>query len=137
MYDTEYGCQDRKDDVQAGVKSTALLFGDHVRSVLVGFAAVFVSCLVAAGALNGQTWVYYLVSVGGAVAHFAWQFATWDVDSPADCGAKFKVGHVLLPTDSVAAHMTTCRPTTTWATSSTPVSSWTTLRSAGFRYPSI
>jgi 4-hydroxybenzoate polyprenyltransferase len=29
-YDTIYAIQDRKDDVKAGVKSTALLFGDHV-----------------------------------------------------------------------------------------------------------
>ena len=29
-YDTIYALQDRKDDVAAGVKSTALLFGDHV-----------------------------------------------------------------------------------------------------------
>jgi len=93
VYDTEYGCQDRTDDIHAGVKSTALLFGDHVRAVLVGFATVFVGSLVAAGVLNNQTWIYYVVSVGGSAVHFVWQFRTWDVDSPADCGAKFKSNH--------------------------------------------
>ena len=31
VYDTIYACQDREDDVHAGVKSTALLFGSYVR----------------------------------------------------------------------------------------------------------
>ncbi|KAI0314512.1 UbiA prenyltransferase family-domain-containing protein [Amylostereum chailletii] len=90
VYDTEYGCQDRADDVRAGVKSTALLFGAHVRGVLVGFALVFLACLVGAGLLNAHGPAYFAIACGGAAVHFAWQFATWDVDAPADCGAMFK-----------------------------------------------
>ncbi|KAI0034587.1 UbiA prenyltransferase family [Vararia minispora EC-137] len=90
VYDTEYACQDRKDDAKAGVKSTALLFGDHVRSVLAVFAILFLASLVLIGVLNGQTAVYFVVSCGGAAAHLAWQLRFWDVDDPADCGAKFK-----------------------------------------------
>ena len=36
--------QDRKDDVKAGVKSTALLFGDYVKPILGIFGATFVGC---------------------------------------------------------------------------------------------
>ena len=38
MYDTIYAHQDKLDDVGAGVKSTALLFGHKTRPWLSGFA---------------------------------------------------------------------------------------------------
>ncbi|KAI0034598.1 UbiA prenyltransferase family-domain-containing protein [Vararia minispora EC-137] len=95
VYDTQYGCQDKVDDERAGVKSTSLLFGKHVRIILAGFASVFIGCLVTAGVLNRQSWPYYLLSCGGASMHFVWQFATWDADEPSDCGAKFKANHDL------------------------------------------
>ena len=58
VYDTEYACQDRKDDVKAGVKSAALLFGAHVRTFLMFFAAIFVGTLIIGGILNEQTAPY-------------------------------------------------------------------------------
>ncbi|EKM60304.1 uncharacterized protein PHACADRAFT_167688 [Phanerochaete carnosa HHB-10118-sp] len=90
VYDTEYACQDRRDNVKAGVKLTALLFGSHVREVLVTFSVTFLACLVLGGILNGQTAVYFVFSCRGAALHFAWQFLTWDINDPADCGVKFK-----------------------------------------------
>ena len=91
VYDTEYACQDRRDDAKAGVKSTALLFDDRVRSMLVFFAAIFILSLVGGGILNGHSAVYFVVSCGGTTLHFAWQFMTWDFKDSADCSAKFKV----------------------------------------------
>ncbi|TFY60194.1 hypothetical protein EVG20_g7505 [Dentipellis fragilis] len=90
FYDTIYACQDRKDDVKAGVKSTALLFGTWVRPILSCFALVFLASLVYAGFCNGKGLPFYLVSCGGALAHIGWQLATWDPNDPKDCGAKFK-----------------------------------------------
>jgi 4-hydroxybenzoate polyprenyltransferase len=53
-YDTIYAVQDSKDDVEAGVKSTALLFGDHLVGLvaLLYFGAVLLAeiALVTAGA---------------------------------------------------------------------------------------
>lgn len=95
VYDTEYACQDWKDDAKAGVKSTALLFGKCVREVLMAFATIFVVSLVVAGYINQQGKVYYLVTCGGTALHFTWQFYTWNVDDAADCGSKFKVSYVL------------------------------------------
>jgi hypothetical protein len=91
VYDTIYACQDRDDDVHAGVKSTALLFGSYVRPILACFATAFIVLLVFAGAANGQRAGYFVISCGGAAAHFVWQFTTWTVDVPADGGAKFNV----------------------------------------------
>ncbi|KAI0318586.1 UbiA prenyltransferase family [Amylostereum chailletii] len=90
VYDTQYACQDRIDDPKAGVKSTALLFGHRVRVVLVGFSLVFIMCLVGAGVLNHQGYVYFVIACGGASVHFVWQLLTWRIEDPSDCATKFK-----------------------------------------------
>ena len=91
VYDTIYACQDKKDDITAGVKSTALLFGDYVWQILVCFAGVFLATLVAAGLLNDQGLPYYLITCGGTALHLIWQFATWKIEDGPDCSAKFRV----------------------------------------------
>ncbi|KAJ7206090.1 UbiA prenyltransferase family [Mycena pura] len=89
VYDTIYACQDRKDDIAAGIKSTALLFGTYICPILYLFTAAFIACLTYAGISNHQGLPFFLISVGGAVAFFVWQFVTWHVDDVNDCAAKF------------------------------------------------
>ncbi|KAI0943380.1 hypothetical protein AcW1_002552 [Taiwanofungus camphoratus] len=84
-YDTIYACQDRTDDLQAGVRSCALLFGDYVRPICACFASVFVLSLAYVGMLNGQGPVYFVIVVGGTVLHFIWQFATLDLNNGPCC----------------------------------------------------
>lgn len=91
-YDTIYACQDREDDIKAGVKSTALLFGDYVWEILVGFSVAFEASLIGAGILNNQGAAYYVITCGGAMLYLTWQFATWKIEDGPDCSAKFKVG---------------------------------------------
>lgn len=91
VYDTIYACQDREDDVHAGVKSTALLFGSYVRPILIGFTLAFLALMLYAGVENHQGSGYFVLSCGGAALHFVWQFATWSPDVPADGGRKFNV----------------------------------------------
>ena len=91
MYDTQYGCQDRKDDKRIGAMSTAVLFGNYIREIVAVFAAGFVLCLFFTGYLNNFSATYYLITCGGATFHFIWQIITWKLDSHADCNAKFKV----------------------------------------------
>ncbi|TFK35065.1 UbiA prenyltransferase family [Crucibulum laeve] len=90
VYDTIYACQDRKDDIRAGVKSTALLFGNRVRQILILFAVTFVACMYFAGHANHHGWIFIVISVGSACAFFIWQFYVWRVDDGSDCMAKFK-----------------------------------------------
>ena len=52
--------QDKRDDVQAGIKSTALLFGSRTTEWLSGFSAANVGLLYLAGARS----LYYLQLVG-------------------------------------------------------------------------
>ncbi|KAI9451306.1 4-hydroxybenzoate polyprenyl transferase [Lactarius psammicola] len=85
IFDTIYACQDKRDDVQAGVKSTALLFGAHVKKVLAVFAGLLVTCLAVAGALNNQGIPYFILTVAGAATHLAMQLRNLDVDDPKSC----------------------------------------------------
>lgn len=82
--------------MNAGVKSTAILFGSYVRPILGLFSAVFVGSLIYAGLETGQGLPYFAISVGGTAAHLLWQLGTLDVDSPADCWNKFDVSNNLL-----------------------------------------
>ncbi len=58
-YDTYYAMVDRDDDVNIGVKSTAILFGrfDRVAIALLQIATVI--CLIQVGLLEQLSWIYY------------------------------------------------------------------------------
>ena len=91
FYDTIYGCLDRGDDEKAGIKSTALLFGDNLRPILAGFALTFVLCMIAAGLRNGNGPWYFGLSCGGVAASLLWQLVTLDVTDNANIIGKCKV----------------------------------------------
>ncbi|KAI9209655.1 para-hydroxybenzoate-polyprenyltransferase [Polychytrium aggregatum] len=90
VYDTIYALQDIKDDVKVGVKSTAIRFGRNIISWLSAFAAGTLSLLCISGYANDQGPLYYLVSVGGAGAHFLWQITTLKTASVEDAARKFR-----------------------------------------------
>jgi 4-hydroxybenzoate polyprenyltransferase len=77
--------QDKRDDLKAGVKSTAILFGDHVKTILAFFAVLLLVALTAAGVLNGQGMPYFAVTVGGAALHLIFQLRNLDVDDTKSC----------------------------------------------------
>ncbi|KAM0755944.1 4-hydroxybenzoate polyprenyl transferase [Meredithblackwellia eburnea MCA 4105] len=89
VYDTIYAHQDKVDDVSAGVKSTALLFGQNTKPILSGFSASFISLLAYAGYLNSQGIPFYALSVGGAAAHLVNQIRHVDLDSRESCWKAF------------------------------------------------
>lgn len=71
-YDTLYAMVDRDDDVKIGIKSTAILFGQHDK-LIVGILQVLVLVLMGVvGWLNGLGWAFY-ASVAVAGALFVWQ----------------------------------------------------------------
>ncbi|MDH3912102.1 MAG: 4-hydroxybenzoate octaprenyltransferase [Rhodospirillales bacterium] len=98
-YDTIYAHQDKEDDALIGVKSTALKLGAATRPWLVGFYALAVLLMLAAGTAAGLGWPF-LAGVLGVALHFAWQVATLDIDDPANCLLRFRsnrfVGWILL-----------------------------------------
>lgn len=99
VYDTIYAHQDKKDDVHAGVKSTALLFGDrYTKPVLSAFSIGFLSLVAksvqeasSSSALAELLHTHPCFSVGLtlAAAHLSWQIYTVDLASRPDCWSKF------------------------------------------------
>lgn len=92
VYDTIYAHQDKIDDVAAGIKSTALRFGDNTKIWLSGFSTVMLSSLVAAGISCDQTWPYY-TSLTMVAGHLVQQIYSLDIDNPTDCAKKFFSNH--------------------------------------------
>ncbi|KAI7900577.1 UbiA prenyltransferase family-domain-containing protein [Cokeromyces recurvatus] len=89
VYDTIYAHQDKKDDVKAGVRSTALRFGDKTPQWLTGFSSAFVGLTALAGYMNGQGLPFYAISVLGTACHLGWMLKTIDYHNPASCWSKF------------------------------------------------
>lgn len=88
-YDTIYAHQDKEDDAIIGVRSTALLFGERTKPMLVLFFGAMLVLLTGA-----------IVQAGGGVVafaglliaglHMAWQVVTLDIDDPDNCLERFR-----------------------------------------------
>lgn len=89
--DTIYACQDIKDDIKMGAKSTAILFGSWIRPFLIVIGFSFIALLTVAGILNDQGWPFFVISIGGTTIHIIWQFLTVDLDVPESCWRKWIV----------------------------------------------
>jgi 4-hydroxybenzoate polyprenyltransferase len=88
-YDTIYAHQDREDDALIGIKSTARLFGDRTRPMLVLFDGVAVALIGIAGGLAGAG-LPFLIGLAGFAAHLGWQIAHLDIGDPELCLKLFK-----------------------------------------------
>jgi 4-hydroxybenzoate polyprenyltransferase len=88
-YDTIYAHQDREDDLIIGIKSTALLFGEHTQPMLASFYASAVVLISAAGLMAGGRLIFMLGLIAFA-AHLAWQAMRLDINDPAHCLKLFK-----------------------------------------------
>ncbi|MBB3228000.1 4-hydroxybenzoate polyprenyltransferase [Luteibacter sp. Sphag1AF] len=72
VYDTEYAMVDREDDLKAGAKSTAILFGDADLVIIGVLMGTFLLTMVLVGtraALHWPYWIALLVATG----LFGWQ----------------------------------------------------------------
>lgn len=88
-YDTIYAHQDRADDLQIGVKSSALKLGDRTKPFLwliYGIAVIFFGLAGASAGLGA----YFYVGLAIAWCHFAWQILRLDIDDRAICSAVFR-----------------------------------------------
>jgi 4-hydroxybenzoate polyprenyltransferase len=88
-YDTIYAHQDREDDALIGIKSTALLFGDRTKPMLVIFYGLAAVLIGVAGALAGAGALFWL-GLAAFAAHLAWQTVRLDIGDPDVCLAVFK-----------------------------------------------
>ncbi len=58
-YDTLYAMVDRPDDMQAGIKSSAILFGQYDKRIIFYLQCVFIVLLIGVGLLEQCGWIYY------------------------------------------------------------------------------
>lgn len=89
-YDTIYAHQDKEDDIQIGVKSTALKFGAKTRPIIGGFMTMTLLLVTAAAWLHGAAGPLFWIGLAAAAAHFIWQLKTLDFDDPANLIRHFK-----------------------------------------------
>ena len=107
-YDTIYAHQDKEDDILVGVKSSALALGSRTRPWLLVFYAAALSLWGFASQLAGLG-VMFWIGLAAAAAQLAWQAARVEINSPADCLAKFRSNRIvgwLMFAGIVAGHFT-------------------------------
>jgi 4-hydroxybenzoate polyprenyltransferase len=81
-YDTVYAYVDARDDVQIGIKSTALLFGKYGRASIGAFYAAAVLLWLGGGLLVGMK-VPYVVVMALIAVHLFWQIFRLDLQKPS------------------------------------------------------
>ena len=88
-YDTIYALQDREDDALIGVKSTARLFGAHVKAIAFLFHALAASLIAFATILSGYETVGAIAALLFLV-HGAWQSLRLKAEQERNALAIFK-----------------------------------------------
>ena len=91
-YDTYYAMTDREDDLKIGVKSTAILFGDADRMIILTLQGLALGCLLLAGThfeLGGWFHLGLLVAAGC----FVWEFWYTRDRDPQRCFKAFLHNH--------------------------------------------
>ncbi|VXB10101.1 p-hydroxybenzoate octaprenyltransferase [Pseudomonas sp. 8AS] len=91
-YDTYYAMTDREDDLKIGVKSTAILFGEADRLIILCLQGLSLLCLAMAGA-RFSLGIWFLLGLFGAAACFAWEFWQSRQREPQACFAAFLHNH--------------------------------------------
>jgi 4-hydroxybenzoate polyprenyltransferase len=91
-YDTFYAMVDRDDDLVAGIKSTAILFGDQDRTAIALLQGSMVVCLVILG-LQAHLGASYYLGLAGAGLLFAYQHWLTRTRAKAACFSAFTNNH--------------------------------------------
>ncbi len=89
IYDTEYAMVDRDDDIRAGAKSTAILFGDADLPILGILMATLLFTLLLTGQRAQLEWPF-LIGLGVALLLFAWQLWNMRGRQREACFAAFR-----------------------------------------------
>ncbi|CDK27263.1 unnamed protein product [Kuraishia capsulata CBS 1993] len=96
-YDTIYAHQDKAHDVKAGVKSTALAWGDKSKPVMYGLTVAQLACYSTAGVMAGMGPGFAIGALAGGYRIIN-MIRKVDLDNPDNCWYWFKnninTGHV-------------------------------------------
>ncbi len=93
-YDTIYAMVDREDDLRAGVKSTAILFGRHDRRIIGLLQAAFIALMAFAGWRTGMG-AAFAAGLGFAAGLLLWQQRLIRAREPQACFRAFLNNHAV------------------------------------------
>jgi 4-hydroxybenzoate polyprenyltransferase len=88
IYDTFYAMADRKDDLLAGIKSTAILFGDDDQVIIGILQVLFLIVMLLTGQQLEMSWIYFL-ALFVVAALFVYQQKLARDKEPAHCLQSF------------------------------------------------
>lgn len=91
-YDTYYAMTDREDDLKVGVKSTAILFGDADRVIILTLQGLALVCLLLAGS-HFELGSWFHLGLSAAAACFVWEFWYTRNRDPQRCFKAFLHNH--------------------------------------------
>lgn len=93
-YDTQYAMCDREDDLKAGIKSTAILFGELDLGIIAALQAMFLAGMYALGSQLGLGWPWP-AGLAAAAGLFALQYWRTRHRAPQACLAAFLHNHAV------------------------------------------
>jgi 4-hydroxybenzoate polyprenyltransferase len=93
-YDTEYAMVDRDDDLQVGMKTSAITLGRWDVAAVMAFYAIYLASWTALGLSLGLGRVY-LLGVAVAAAQAAWHYTLIRQRTRAGCFKAFRLNHWL------------------------------------------
>ena len=88
-YDTIYALQDKDDDRKAGIKSSALTLGKHVKPVIAFCYAMMVALLILIGGMLALN-LWWYACIGVAALHLGYQIRLLDAGDFSDAGMIFR-----------------------------------------------
>ena len=91
-YDTYYAMTDREDDLKIGVKSTAILFGDADRVIILTLQGLALGCLLLAGS-HFELGGWFHLGLLAAAGCFVWEFWYTRDRDPQRCFKAFLHNH--------------------------------------------
>ncbi|MGE4404518.1 4-hydroxybenzoate octaprenyltransferase [Pseudomonas sp.] len=91
-YDSYYAMADREDDLKIGIKSTAILFGDADRAIILTLQGLALFCLLLAG-VRFELGQWFHLGLVGAAGCFAWEFWKTASRKPQICFKAFLHNH--------------------------------------------
>ena len=91
-YDTYYAMTDREDDLKIGVKSTAILFGDADRVIILSLQGLDLGCLLLAGS-HFELGGWFHLGLLAAAGCFVWEFWYTRERDPQRCFKAFLHNH--------------------------------------------
>jgi 4-hydroxybenzoate polyprenyltransferase len=92
IYDTMYAMADRPDDIKAGLKSSAILFGNYDRLIIFSLQLLMLGLLIWVGEFLSRGWLYFL-GLGAGAMLFAYQQLLIRHRAPALCFKAFLNNH--------------------------------------------